>query len=54
MEDITLYQADGITVCKINNFSDELKGYIRSDLSAMCYGKKRSVKTRITILTLAQ
>lgn len=39
MDDVTIYKADGITVCKINNFDDELKGFIRGDLSAMCYGK---------------
>lgn len=39
MEDVTIHKADGITVCKINNFSDGLKGFIRSDLSSMCYGK---------------
>lgn len=40
MENITTHKVDGITVCTITDLGEELKSIIRSDLSAMCYGKK--------------
>lgn len=39
MEGISLQEIDNVTVCRVESLSDELKGLIRDDLSAICLGR---------------
>ncbi len=39
MKGINVTQEDGFVVCHINELSEEIKGLIRSELSAICHGK---------------
>lgn len=45
IDGIKLEKANNVTLCKVENFSDEFKGLIRTNLAQICNGKDKSVNS---------